>query len=152
MIRKKQVIPMATIAVISFIIGTMFNAVTMATGRGGNPFDEIWEAIYDLEDQLDSIECGNKTGFMSAPAYDSGWLSMKEGEETVFAHNLDTTEVFVYVIGKDTEEIYKIHQYEYGGTYWAYWHKLDSNNISVTSYYPWDHVRVIIWRIPEPVD
>ena len=151
MFKKKQVLTLVSIAVISFIIGTMFNAIAMAKD-GGNPFDKIWEAIYDLEERLESIECCNKAGFLNAPAYDSGWITIEEGEETVFTHNLNTTEVFVYMIGKDTDQIYKIHQYEYGGTYWAYWHNLDSNNISVTAEWPWDYVRVMIWRIPEPPD
>ncbi|MCK5593475.1 hypothetical protein KAI31_05190, partial [Candidatus Bathyarchaeota archaeon] len=57
--------------------------------------------------------------------------------------------IFVYVIGEDIGETYKIHQFEYGATYWAYWHKLDLNNISVTAGYPWDYVRVMIWMIQE---
>lgn len=143
---------MMTIAVISFLVGSTFNVITMAKDRGGNPFDDIWEAIHDLEDRLDSIECCNKIGFVNTPAYDSGWRSIGEGGEIVFTHNLNTTEVFVYLIGKDADDTLGIHQYQYGEMYWAYWHKLDSNNISVTAFSPWDYVRVMIWRISEPHD
>ena len=86
---------------------------------------------------------------MTAPAYDSGWVSGEEGEELVFTHNLGTTNVLVYLTGNDTDGMLGIHQYEYGGVGWAYWHNLDSNNISVTAEHPWDSIRVMIWRIPE---
>jgi hypothetical protein len=148
-LKRRQVAAIVSIALISFLIGTTVNLLTMAKDRGVNPFDRVWEAVFEIEDRLDSVECDNKTGFVNAPAYDSGWESTGVGEEIVFPHNLNTTEVFVHVIGKDIGETYKIHQFEYGATYWAYWHKLDLNNISVTADYPWDYVRVMIWIIQE---
>jgi hypothetical protein len=49
---------LVSIAVVSFLIGTMFNAITVAKKDGGNPLDEIWEAIYDLQTQVGELEEG----------------------------------------------------------------------------------------------
>jgi len=54
MSRKKQVVTMVSIAIISFLLGTSVNFV--ATARDRNPFDEIWKAIYDLQRRVESIE------------------------------------------------------------------------------------------------
>ncbi len=140
---------MMAVAAVSFLIGSILSVIAIDKGDGGNPFDQIWEAINTLEGQLDSIECGNKTGFFTTPAYDSGWISAEGGGEIVLTHNLGTTEVFVYLVGKDKDGTLGIHQFEYGGMYWAYWHNLDSNNISVTVYPTWDYVRVMIWKIQD---
>jgi len=35
--------------------------MTMATGSGGNPFDRIWEAIYDLQVRVTSLEESTNT-------------------------------------------------------------------------------------------
>lgn len=121
----------------------------MDKGHGGNPLDQIWERIYALEDQVGSIECGNKSDTLAVPAYDSGWVST-EGGTITFSHNLGTTEVLVYLIGNDTSGALGIHQFQYGEMYWAYWHNLDANSIEVTAYPPWDYVRVILWKIQEP--
>lgn len=54
MLRKKQVITIVSIAVASFLIGTTFNVVTMATD-GGNPWDKVWTAILGLRAKVDSL-------------------------------------------------------------------------------------------------
>ena len=56
MLKKKQTITVVTIALASFLMGTMFGVVTTATGEGGNPFDAIWEAIFDLDERLKAVE------------------------------------------------------------------------------------------------
>lgn len=53
-LRKKQVVTLVSIAVVSFLIGTMFN-VTVATD-GGNPFNKMWEAISVLQGQVTELE------------------------------------------------------------------------------------------------
>lgn len=52
MFKKKQVITIMTVAVISFLLGTA--VITMATGDG-NPFDEIWETIYGIQSEIDGL-------------------------------------------------------------------------------------------------
>ncbi len=54
LIKKKLII--VTIALASFLMGTMFGAMTIATGEGGNPFYAIWDAIYDLDERLSAVE------------------------------------------------------------------------------------------------
>ena len=154
---KKSYI-MVAISVASIIFGSLFYASIAVAGSPqhafmqGNPFDALWDAFSGLESRIEALEEQPlpQQGFLTAPAFDSGWESVGEGGEIVFAHDLGTTEVFVYLVGRDIDDTLGIHQYEYAGMYWAYWHKLDSNNISVTAYPgSWDEVRVMIWRIPE---
>jgi len=54
MLRKKQVVTMVSIAIMSFLMGTTVNLV--ATASDGNPFDKIWQAIYDLQGRVENIE------------------------------------------------------------------------------------------------
>jgi len=54
-LKKRVVIAMISIAVISFLIGTTLNVMALAS-YGGNPFDKIWEAIYDLQDRVNTLE------------------------------------------------------------------------------------------------
>ena len=113
---------------------------------------------------------GVEPGFLVAPAFDSDWI----GNWTVggllgldlinITHGLNTTEVFVYVIGRWEEgnDTY-IHQFVYGGwlnpldtglgTFWV----LTESQIwilrfpgSAKDLFPWLEVRVMIWKITEP--
>ena len=58
MIKKRQVLVMVSIAVMSFLIGTMFSTNFMALGSNeyGIPFAKIWEAIDDLQARVTSLE------------------------------------------------------------------------------------------------
>jgi len=53
--KKKQFLTVISIAVMSFLIGTTFNIMSFAEDSDGNPFDEIWEAIYQLQAQVQSL-------------------------------------------------------------------------------------------------
>jgi len=53
--KKKQFLTVISIAVMSFLIGTTFNIMSFAEDSDGNPFDEIWEAIHDLEEDVKSL-------------------------------------------------------------------------------------------------
>jgi hypothetical protein len=46
---------MIGIAVISFLVGTLFNMNYMVSGGDGNPWDKVWQAIYDLQAQVQSL-------------------------------------------------------------------------------------------------
>lgn len=100
-------------------------------------------------------------GFVSAPAYDSGWVSLPNGSPGVtLQHGLNTKEVFVYMIGKSPEDV--IHIYKYGWDWantrmtGAYWFNLTDTEITVwrgrDDYLlrdNWDQTRIMIWKIPE---
>jgi hypothetical protein len=57
--KKKQVLSMVSIAVISFLIGTTLNV--MATASNGNPWDNVWEAIFNLQARVTSLEESTNT-------------------------------------------------------------------------------------------
>jgi len=92
----------------------------------------------------------------STPDYDSGWINIAPGETISLVHALGTTNVYVYMIGKDAAGL--IHQLDYGwdtsGTgilhYGAAWYGLDANAINVNrgpNDGNWVQVRVMIWII-----
>jgi len=154
LIKKRQIVAIVSIAVVSFLVGTMFN-VTVATD-GGNPFDSLWEVLCGLESRIEALEEQSlPQGFVTAPAYDSGWVTIEPDETLTLSHNLNTTEVFVYLIGKWGYNA-KIHQRAYGSvdSWGAFWYDLDSKRIRVnrrTNDGTWDYIRVMIWRLPEPL-
>ena len=100
-------------------------------------------------------------GFANSPTYDSGWTNITAGEVRTFAHDLGTTDVLVYMMGKNPEGM--IHQRRYGGDniggglQGAYWFNLTESEVKVrrlrddtTPDHKWEQIRVLIWRIPEP--
>lgn len=103
-----------------------------------------------LEDQM------LPQGFMRAPTYDSGWVNISQGEFLVLTHNLNTTNLLVYVVGHRFDAS-PIHQVYYGwdrfnkheGLYWC-----GTNTTIVVDRakddVSWDQVRVMIWKIQEP--
>ena len=100
-------------------------------------------------------------GFIGAPAYDSGWINVSQGETITLTHNLNTQELFVYVIGKwnYTDVGWAMHQNRYGGDSkrGLQWRKLTDTTIDLRRMdddQNYDHVRVQIWKIeptPTPV-
>jgi hypothetical protein len=107
----------------------------------------------------------NNTRMLGAPDYDSGWQSIPLGIALYLTHNLNTTELVVYVIGRyDSGGGSKtVHQWAYGGDYstlgdrGVFWTELKNTTIGiirgwndVSSYIKWEEVRVMIWKIPQP--
>ena len=98
---------------------------------------------------------------LGKPDYDSfekygGWKYIEPDSYWIFEHNLNTTNVLVYLIFRDniTENI---NQMCYGGEVsglWyggAWWCDLTNFTITVKRYKEgsqWNQVRVIIWKIP----
>ncbi len=99
------------------------------------------------------------------PDYDSGWVE-RDGRLVVeFTHNLNTSDVFVYVIAKwyrdwDGSGGPMVHQFYYGGdeygdsgeTQGFYWdtYTEDPNSIRVEIFGGRaDELRVLIWKLPE---
>jgi hypothetical protein len=178
---KKQVGMIVSIAVVSFLIGT-----SVAT-EGGNPFDALWETIHNLQSDVSDlnaslVEQTNRTdslnasyldllnrlealeeqtlpqGFVTAPAYDSGWINISAGGGKTLNHNLNTTRLLVYFIGYTSIPTNEgaINQMGYGGFtrnhYGAYWCELNDTTIDVrreSGDQRWEQFRVMIWRIPE---
>jgi hypothetical protein len=95
------------------------------------------------------------------PDYDSGWVSINQGQTLTLTHDLETTDVLVYVTSNRTNGITQIY---YGGEiYWSespaqnnyaglYWHSLDNTSIAISRYSNdlwWSQVRVMIWKIEQ---
>lgn len=55
MVKRKQVLTMVSIAVISFLLGTMFNMNFIAIGGSSSPWDRVWTAIAELQNEVNSI-------------------------------------------------------------------------------------------------
>jgi len=83
------------------------------------------------------------------PDYDSDWVSIGTGD-TIFSHNLQSTDVLVYVLAKDNQGL--IHHNGYGGydSKGAFWFNLTDNSVIIHRNSldgEWVSVRVMIWKI-----
>ena len=89
------------------------------------------------------------------PDYDSGWVSISNNQNLNLTHNLGTTEVLVYVLGRENGE-WGINQIHYGidndgsFSYGVWFDSLTNTSINLLrgshgSY--WQEVRVRIWKI-----
>ena len=57
LLKKKESITIVSIAVISFLVGTLFNMSFVVRGKGdGNPWNNVWTAISELQTRMDAIE------------------------------------------------------------------------------------------------
>jgi hypothetical protein len=97
-------------------------------------------------------------GSFPNPDYDSGWISTGTGSNTI-THNLGTTDIFVYVIGKWGD---KVNQYHFGQDIYfdaedyvyesgLYWETTGINTISLRrgpTDIDWASARVLIWKLP----
>jgi prefoldin subunit 5 len=110
--------------------------------------------LYDLLDIMNATKMGK-------PDADSGWMNIPADmtHYLVYNHNLNTTEVLVYMIGKysNTTSPY-IHQYGFGadnyasGVFGAAWSDLTSTSIKLTRFNQdtnWVNIRVMLWKIPQ---
>jgi hypothetical protein len=100
----------------------------------------------------------NFSGWVSAPAYDSGWVSIyMNSSENAFYHGLNTTNLLVYILRNTTTIFNYWGIYEnFGMSEPATWWRLTSNNqILVTAMdipggnVESDYIRVMIWKISE---
>lgn len=153
MFKKKQVLAMVGIAILSFVIGSMFNV--MANDSGGNPWDKVWTSINELESKVETLEAQlPQQGFLTAPAYDSGWIDVWGNWGThTFEHGLNTTDVFVYILRKHSHNgIQPFWAYEVAGGN-EYWRPLTRQNITLFINMAGglsDEIRIRMWIIPEP--
>jgi hypothetical protein len=96
---------------------------------------------------------------LGKPDADSDWMNITAGNEVIFTHNLSTTNVLVYMIGKysDSASPY-IHQIDYGGelsggSRWGvWWCDLTETTIRVkrnAQDMQWNWVRILVWKIPD---
>ena len=108
---------------------------------------------------LTLVVVSNTQASIGLPDYDSGWVSINQGQTLTLTHNLGTKEVLVYIISNRTNGITQI--YQGGEIYWTesppqnnyvglYWHSLGNTTIAISRYSSdlwWSQVRVMIWKI-----
>jgi len=104
----------------------------------------------------------NNTKGLGPPDYDSGWRPLSMGQQLYLTHNLNTTELIVYLVGRYDSGYTWMHQYSFGSQldggaqHGAWWATCNTYIIIYrglhdhTSFQPWNYVRAIIWKIPEP--
>jgi len=118
--------------------------------------DSLNASYLDLLDRVELLEnMPLPRGLVSTPAYDSGWRNMPEGHHIILTHNLNTTDLFVYIIGRSEHD--GINQMAYGGfSPWGdgiFWYELTETTIRIyreggdESY---EQIRAILWIIQEP--
>jgi len=129
-------------------------------GTSGEPINKT-ELLLDLQARVEALENQSvPSGYIGPPAYDSGWISISQGQQLLLTHNLNTTEVLVYVIGKDPNPSTAIHQFYYGYVWLTSganrglaWYSLTDTSIKVLrapNDTIWSQVRVLIWKMQEP--
>lgn len=123
--------------------------------------DSLNASLIALESRVEALETSLAT--IRKPDYDSGWVDKTIGGQ-YFVHNLGTTEVFVYVLGRFWASGYgwMVHQRSYGGD--EYWEpflqdwrsfgievlEMNENSINIFKYaddLSWQQVRVMIWKL-----
>ena len=122
--------------------------------------ENLEATIANLETELAILN----TTKLGAPDYDSfeeygGWKYIEPDNHWRFDHELNTTNVMIYLIfSNDTTGTNINHRY-YGTTissdFWAgaWWYDLTNDHVMVCRYAESDecaYVRVMIWKIPEP--
>jgi uncharacterized coiled-coil protein SlyX len=140
----------STITLLNATVTTMNASLIQLQSTVDSLNTTLNQRINDLETEIAILN----TTKLGKPDYDSTWCSVSQGGFKILTHNLDTTEVLVYMIGyKDY-----INQIQYGGddtSYYqwgAYWSELTTTTIRITRQsadvnWPW--IRVLIWKIPQ---
>ena len=126
-------------------------------GEEGTPINktalllELLERVEELENQSVPL------GYVGPSGYDSGWIPIAKDEELVLTHNLNTTDLLVYVLGKNEEGP---NQNRFGGDNWSggynglQWNRLTNSTIRLLRLshdVNYEYVRVRLWKIlPAP--
>ena len=96
---------------------------------------------------------GVQPGYVVAPAYDSGWVTLSGAGTYQFVHNLNTTEVIVDLRMNDTNHLLGINDgtLQLSAIDILSWSLLTNDYIWVTSLNSGPHeVRVMMWIITPP--
>jgi hypothetical protein len=108
-------------------------------------------------DEIDVITLIEMYSF-GAPDYDSDWLTVDQNTELTLNHNIGTTDLFVYLIGKEggtqTHQIFlggdKMMNDNFRTQEGAYWY-CDETSIHVKRMMTdekWQEIRILIWKLP----
>jgi len=140
------VFAIVTSSLLSTLVATQWG---IAQGPKGDKGDTGPQGEQGPQGPADVFTVENLSGWLSAPAYDSGWV-LSDGEWVTLNHNLGTTEVLVHLIGNDVDEEYgkSINHYGYG--MYVMWQNLNTTHIEVYVDGYAQYARVQLWKISEP--
>jgi hypothetical protein len=118
---------------------TNIHGATGATGPQGPA------GVYTIE---------NMTGWVPAPAYDSGWVELNGSSVVRFDHGLGTTDVTVDLRMNASQSVPNLGICDGSSTYGdlLWWYNLTDNSIFVNSNYDFGthQIRVMMWKIAPP--
>jgi hypothetical protein len=185
--KTRNLVILATIIIASLLLGSMI--IPAQPGGGDSLFDELLERLMGVEDEVEELsddvlvletsldlldrihelelriavletsDCEESNGF-SEPGYDSDWQTISAGSSEFITHNLGTTELFVYLVGKDNDVT--VHQDYLGMELWfeegphlhgIQWATNGENEVVVSRLSDdntWDEFRILIWELPPP--
>ena len=137
------------VIVIALMAGTIF----VASGASdGNPWSRVWSAIFGLQDRVETLESQAPLpqGFINAPAYDSGWIALPENLWIVIQHDLNTTDLLVYVLVNYANTIDQSWVYSQD----VFWYIHSENELWIRTgidvHTTPFQVRVRLWKIAQP--
>jgi hypothetical protein len=152
-------------SVISVIAVTQLSATLGLKGEKGDKGDTGATGATGATGITGAIGPQGPAGILNAD-YDSGWEVVNGRIVVQFNHNLNTSDVFVYLLCKWYRNWTgsggpMVHQFYYGGdsygdpqqTQGFYWdcYTENPNMIEVSQYGGRaDEIRVLIWKLPEP--
>ena len=108
----------------------------------GMPFKEVWDALLDLQQQIDDIQPHNGAAFPS-PAYDSGWVTW-DWTTWPFTHEHNIggdPDNYVVEVRERTKLDPDYDNLTADGLYY----NLTTNSISVFFWWGFEEYRVRIW-------
>jgi len=99
----------------------------------------------------------NMSGWISTPAYDSGWISIRyNSSEITLIHGLNTTNLMVYYLRNTTSlNVNGIYQDLFSGPA-VFWRLSSDNEIKVSApsipggNVDTDYIRIMIWKVSLP--
>lgn len=137
MLKRKHIVTLLSIAIAFFVIGTVFNIMTVATGPNGNPWKKVWQAIYELQSEVEALETQiPKRGYISiSPAAFNPteetrsyrlWGSVLEGKGYFVAnvqlpHGTTVTNMTVYLYDNSSSYCMdvKLYKYDFHEHHWC---------------------------------
>jgi len=166
----KKITISGVIAIALLLSFVSLNTVS-AQGEDGKPFQVIWNAIENLQEQISNIsltpgpqglqgpqgEQGSTgelpVGFLPAPAFDSGWVTLPNHNSVIDVHHDvggDINDYFIYATYRRPPENGTLSSHQTAADK-VWWEDVESNNIQiitngdVTKEY--DAARIRIWKI-----
>ena len=153
----------------SYEIESLSNAFITQLDTKDNEISVLEEQVLELENAVADLMEPTIVGF-SSPDYDSGWIPIGLEETVPVHHNLDSYDLFVYLIGSSgpgslhqknigTDVYFTMYNDEHDNLVFeanrlgAFWRASSSNVINVqrqTHDYSWEQFRLLIWMLPEP--